>query len=90
MRNKEVVFKTVVFALFAACLGLFMALPAKAASLQLVPNWGAIGVPTNLSMYVYVPDKVAANRRFWFSCTIGAEALVAFRRGASRRHCGGG
>ena len=45
----------------AACLGLFMALPAQAASLQLVPNWGASGVPTNLSMYVYVPDNVAPN-----------------------------
>ena len=39
----------------------FTAWPAQAASLQLVPNWGASGVPTNLSMYVYVPDKVAAN-----------------------------
>jgi acetylxylan esterase len=36
-------------------------LPAKAASLQLVPNWGASGVPTNLSMYIYVPDQVAVN-----------------------------
>jgi hypothetical protein len=43
------------WSLLAACLGLFMALPAKAASLQLVPNWGASGVPANLSMYVYVP-----------------------------------
>ena len=33
----------------------------EAASLQLVPNWGASGVPTNLSMYIYVPDKLAAN-----------------------------
>ena len=47
--------------LFAVCLGLFTALPAQAASLQLVPNWGASGVPTNLSMYVYVPDNVAPN-----------------------------
>ena len=38
-----------------------MALPTKAASLQLVPNWGASGVPTNLSMYIYVPDNVATN-----------------------------
>ena len=50
-----------VCSLLAACLGLFMALPTNAASLQLVPNCGASGVPTNLSMYVYVPDKVAAN-----------------------------
>src|ERR1039458_5052585 len=43
----------------AACLGLFMALPTKAASLDLLPNWRASGLPTNLIMYVYVPDKVA-------------------------------
>ncbi len=47
--------------LLAAGLGLFSVLPTKAASLQLVPNWGASGVPTNLSMYIYVPDKVAPN-----------------------------
>ena len=52
---------TRVCSLLAVCLGLFMALPAKAASLQLVPNWGASGVPTNLSMYIYVPDNVATN-----------------------------
>ena len=47
--------------LLAAGLGLFVALRMEAASLQLVPNWGASGVPTNLSMYIYVPDKVAPN-----------------------------
>jgi poly(hydroxyalkanoate) depolymerase family esterase len=52
---------TIVCPLVALCLGLFTALPINAASLQLVPNWGASGVPTNLSMYIYVPDKVAAN-----------------------------
>jgi endoglucanase len=52
---------TSVCSLLAAWLSLFMALPAKAASLQLVPNWGASGVPTNFSMYVYVPDNVAPN-----------------------------
>ncbi|HLP78219.1 MAG TPA: cellulase family glycosylhydrolase, partial [Candidatus Paceibacterota bacterium] len=41
-----------------SCFGL---LPAKAASLQPVSNWGASGVPTNLSMYVYVPDNVVTN-----------------------------
>ena len=51
----------VVCSLLAAYLGLFAALPVRAASLQLVPNWGASGVPTNLSMYIYVPDNVAAN-----------------------------
>ena len=51
---------TIVCSLLAVCLGPFTALPTKAASLQLVPNWGASGVPTNLSMYIYVPDKLAA------------------------------
>jgi poly(hydroxyalkanoate) depolymerase family esterase len=51
---------------FARCLlivgfGLFTERPMEAASLQLVPNWGASGVPTNLSMYIYVPDRVATN-----------------------------
>ncbi|HEX7619376.1 MAG TPA: PHB depolymerase family esterase, partial [Verrucomicrobiae bacterium] len=52
---------TVCFSLPAVCLGLFAVLPTKAASLQLVTNWGASGVPTNLSMYIYAPDKLAAN-----------------------------
>jgi acetylxylan esterase len=52
---------TLVCSLLVAWIGLFMALPTKAASLQLVPNWGASGVPTNLSMYIYVPDKLATN-----------------------------
>src|ERR1017187_1237592 len=52
---------TVARCLLIVGFGLFTALPTKAASLQLVPNWGASGVPTNLSMYIYVPDKVATN-----------------------------
>src|SRR4051812_5543369 len=35
--------------------------PAIAASLQAVSNWGATGVPSYISMYVYVPDKPATN-----------------------------
>ncbi len=34
---------------------------ASAASLQPVSNWGVAGLPSDVSMYVYVPDKVAAN-----------------------------
>lgn len=50
------------FLFLCVCLGLFRAAPAKAASLQLVTdNWGTNGVPTNLSMYVYVPDTVVSN-----------------------------
>ena len=43
--------------------GLLSAAPARAASLQPVSNWGASGVPTYISMYIYVPDagKLATN-----------------------------
>ena len=40
--------------------GPFAHRPAQAASLQAVSNWGASGVPSYISMYIYVPDKVAA------------------------------
>jgi acetylxylan esterase len=33
--------------------------PAQAASLEAVPEWGATGVPTSVSMSIYVPDNVA-------------------------------
>jgi poly(hydroxyalkanoate) depolymerase family esterase len=42
-------------------LGLLAARPADAASLQPVSNWGASGVPSYISMYIYVPDKPATN-----------------------------
>jgi acetylxylan esterase len=42
-------------------LGLLAARPAAAASLQSVPSWGASGVPSYISMYIYVPDKLAAD-----------------------------
>ena len=38
-----------------------MARPAEAASLQAVSNWGASGVPSYISMYIYVPDKLATD-----------------------------
>jgi acetylxylan esterase len=47
--------------LLALALGLAMTRPADAASLQAVSNWGASGVPSYISMYVYVPDKPAAS-----------------------------
>jgi acetylxylan esterase len=34
---------------------------ARAASLQPVTSWGATGVPSYVSMYIYVPDKLATN-----------------------------
>jgi acetylxylan esterase len=48
-------------ALFSVLLSLAAVAPARAASLQQVSNWGANGVPTYVTMYVYVPDKLAAN-----------------------------
>ncbi len=59
----------VVCSLLAACLGLFMALPAKAASLQLVTNnWGRSGVPSYISMYIYVPANVVTNPPILVAC----------------------
>src|SRR3569623_1848345 len=53
---------TLAAGLFAAALSLSLFSPARAqaASLQAVTNWGASGVPSYISMYIYVPDKVAA------------------------------
>ena len=34
---------------------------AQAASLQSVSNWGVSGLPSDVSMYIYVPDKAVAN-----------------------------
>lgn len=34
---------------------------AQAASLQAVSGWGTSGLPSDVSMYVYVPDKVVQN-----------------------------
>ena len=48
-------------ALLVATLGLTVAPGAKAASLQQVSNWGVAGLPSDVSMYIYVPDKVVAN-----------------------------
>jgi len=40
-------------------LGLLVAVPAHAASLQQVNDWGASGVPSYVKMYIYVPDRLA-------------------------------
>jgi acetylxylan esterase len=45
----------------AAASALVAPLSAKGASLQAVSNWGISGLPSDVSMYVYVPDKVAQN-----------------------------
>ena len=45
----------------AAALVSLSAASAQAASLQSVSNWGVSGLPSDVSMYIYVPDKVVAN-----------------------------
>ena len=47
--------------LIAQTLALLSTSAAQAASLQQVNNWGASGLPSDISMYVYVPDKVVKN-----------------------------
>lgn len=48
--------------------GLLTAAPAVAASLQKVTSWGATGVPTYVSMYIYVPDKLAEKPPILVAC----------------------
>ena len=45
----------------AAALGLAAARSANAASLQQVSNWGVSGLPSDVTMYIYVPNNVATN-----------------------------
>jgi len=42
-----------------AALAFEIAPQAHAASLQAVSNWGSSGLPSDVTMYIYVPDKVA-------------------------------
>jgi poly(3-hydroxybutyrate) depolymerase len=44
-----------------ALLVLSTAVSARAASLQQVNGWGTSGLPSDVTMYVYVPDKVVTN-----------------------------
>ncbi len=50
-----------VSSVLALTIGVAVGAPARAASLQPVNNWGASGVPSYISMYIYVPDKLATN-----------------------------
>jgi acetylxylan esterase len=52
----------------ASILGVFAASPAHAASVTKVNSWGASGVPSYLTMYIYVPDKVATNPPILVGC----------------------
>ncbi len=45
----------------AALLSILVVAPARAASLQPVGSWGASGVPSYISMSIYVPDRLATN-----------------------------
>jgi poly(hydroxyalkanoate) depolymerase family esterase len=45
----------------AALLSWFLIGPARAATLQPVASWGATGVPSYISMFIYVPDRPAAS-----------------------------
>ena len=47
--------------LLGALVGSIAAPFARAASLQQVSNWGVSGLPSDVSMYIYVPDRVATN-----------------------------
>jgi acetylxylan esterase len=54
--------RTILFALLAFALGALTARSARAASLQPVSGWtGGVALPSDVSMYVYVPTAVAAN-----------------------------
>jgi acetylxylan esterase len=55
--------RRIVGSLLVASLALLGAASAEAASLQQVSNWngGVTGLPSDVSMYIYVPDKVATN-----------------------------
>jgi poly(hydroxyalkanoate) depolymerase family esterase len=52
----------------ASILGVFAASPVHAASVTKVNSWGASGVPSYLTMYIYVPDKVATNPPILVGC----------------------
>lgn len=61
-------YRSHVLAVTAVSFGLLAAEPAHAASLQKVASWGASGVPTYVTMYIYVPDKVAAKPPILVAC----------------------
>ena len=55
-------FQTHLASISAITFGMLAAVPAHAASLVKVNNWnGGISLPSDVSMYIYVPDNVATN-----------------------------
>jgi acetylxylan esterase len=55
-------FRSHVLAFASLSLGLLVAVPARAASLQKVDQsvWAISGLPSYVNMYIYLPDKLAA------------------------------
>ena len=50
-------------------LGLLVAVPARAASLQKVNDWsGGASLPNYVAMYIYVPDSKVANPPILVAC----------------------
>src|SRR5205807_1519369 len=45
----------------ATTLGVTAAPSARAATLAPISNWGVSGLPSDVTMYIYVPDRVATN-----------------------------
>ncbi len=54
-------FRGTCVSLFVTALTLAFPAAGRAASLQQVSNWGGPGLPSDVTMYVYVPNKVATN-----------------------------
>ena len=50
--------RTALCPLLIATLGFLATRTAAAASLQQVSNWGVSGLPSDVTMYIYVPDRV--------------------------------
>jgi acetylxylan esterase len=64
--------------------GLIAAPSARAASLQMVSNWGVSGLPADVTMYIYVPDRRPANPPILtliHYCGGTAEAVLGQARG---------
>ena len=75
-------------AFLATTLGLLATPSAEAAQLQQVSNWsGGTTFPSDVSMYVYVPDKVATNPPILLSRSLlRRNSLRGFWPGARGRH----
>lgn len=57
-----------IYTLAGVSLGLLATEPAEAATVTKVNSWGASGVPSYVSMYIYVPDQLAAKPPVVVAC----------------------